>query len=125
MGNRLGRPAALLGALGVGALLPLSALQPALGAASSVPTFGNPTISGVQGTGFEQGATVDTGGSIYTSAPGSLSSTISYINRSFDDGQLFRWVAGAAQAFGKPLSCVGGGHSELGTDTAANTYVSE
>ena len=125
MGNRLGRPAALLGALAVGALLPLSALQPALGAASSVPTFGNPTISGVQGTGFEQGATVDPGGRIYTSAPGSLSSTISYINRSFDGGQTFKWVAGAAQPFGKPLSCVGGGDSELATDTAGNLYFSD
>jgi hypothetical protein len=103
----------------------LAVLQLTVGAASSVPTFGNPTISGVQGTGFEQGARVDPSGRIYTSAPGSLSSTISYINRSFDGGQTFKWVAGAAQPFGKPISCVGGGDSELATDTAGNLYFSD
>src|SRR5260370_41979091 len=47
------------------------------------------------------------------------------MNRSFDGGQPFRWVGGAAQPFGKPLSCVGGGDSELATDTAGNLYFSD
>src|SRR5712691_4099333 len=89
-------------------------------AAAGLPTFGNPTISGVQGTGFEQDLRIDRRGRLYTSAPGSLSSTISYINRSFDAGQTFKWVAGAAQPFGKPISCVGGGDSELATDSGNN-----
>src|SRR5207245_1646673 len=59
------------------------------------------------------------------SAPVSLSSTISYINRSFDAGQTFKWVAGAAQPFGKPITCVGGGDSELATDSGNNLYFAD
>jgi hypothetical protein len=90
-----------------------------------VPTFGNPTISGVQGTGFEQDLRIDRSGRVYTSAPGSLSSTISYLNRSFDGGQTFKWVAGATQPFGKLPTCVGGGDSELATDSANNLYFAD
>lgn len=97
----------------------------AAAAATGVPGFGNPTISGVQGTGFEQGVRLDSQGRVYTSAPGSLSSTISYINRSFDGGQTFKWVAGAVQPFGKPTTCVGGGDSELATDSANNLYFAD
>jgi hypothetical protein len=103
-----------------GAWIPISAA-----AAPAAPTFGNPTISGVQGTGFEQDLRIDRSGRVYTSAPGSLSSTISYINHSVDGGQTFKWVAGAVQPFGKPLSCVGGGDSELATDSANNLYFAD
>jgi hypothetical protein len=94
-------------------------------AATATPTFGNPTISGVQGTGFEQDLRIDRNGRVYTSAPGSLSSTISYINRSFDGGQTFKWVAGATQPTGKLPTCVGGGDSELATDSANNLYFAD
>ena len=67
MGNRLGRSAALLAAIAAASALVLAALQLTVAAASSVPTFGNPTINGVQGTGFEKGARVDPSGRVYTS----------------------------------------------------------
>jgi hypothetical protein len=98
---------------------------PAVEAAAPAITFGNPTISGVQGTGFEQGLRIDRSGNVYTSAPGSLSSTISYINRSFDRGQTFKWVSGAVQPFGKVPTCAGGGDSELATDSAGNLYFAD
>lgn len=109
-----------VGAAFSGATVPIAAAAPA-----AVPSFGNPTISGVQGTGFEQGLRIDRGGRVYTSAPGSLSSTISYINHSVDGGQTFKWVAGAVQPFGKPTTCVGGGDSELATDSANNVYFAD
>ena len=43
------------------------------------PTFGEPTVSGVQGNGFEQDVRLSPDGAIYTSAAASLSSTISHI----------------------------------------------
>src|SRR5437870_1385329 len=55
------------------------------------PTFGQPTISGIQGVGFEQDIRLDPRPSltntpdaraIYTSVPGSLSSDTSWIWRS-------------------------------------------
>ncbi|MHB8687164.1 MAG: hypothetical protein ACYDB4_08210 [Candidatus Dormibacteraceae bacterium] len=107
------------------AAIPGSMVPSAAAAASAVPAFGNPTISGVQGTGFEQDLRIDRSGRVYTSAPGSLSSTISYINHSVDGGQTFKWVAGAVQPFGKPTTCVGGGDSELATDSANNLYFAD
>ena len=125
MGLTFRRSAGLLGALALLASLTGKGAPVTASADSSIPTFGNPTISGIQGTGFEQDLRLDRSGRVYSSAPGSLSSTISYINRSLDGGQTFKWVAGAVQPFGKPISCVGGGDSELATDTANNLYFAD
>ncbi|HLB76939.1 MAG TPA: hypothetical protein VJO72_07885, partial [Candidatus Dormibacteraeota bacterium] len=46
-------------------------------AQAPLPSFGNPTISGIQGFGFEQDLRLDTHGRIYTSVPGSLGSNLS------------------------------------------------
>ena len=91
-------------------------------ASSGTPTFGEPTVSGVQGNGFEQDVRLSPDGTIYTSAPASLSSAISYIWRSLDGGKTFKWVPGIVQPVGKPPTCVGGGDSELATDSSNNLY---
>lgn len=116
---------AVAGGLAVMSVGPAGTAPLVVSAATSAPTFGNPTISGVQGTGFEQGLRVDSSGRVYTSSPGSLSSTVSYINRSLDGGQTFKWVPGAVQPAGKPPTCVGGGDSELATDSAGNLYFAD
>jgi hypothetical protein len=121
----LRRLVGLAGGLAIAASFSAAATPTVLSAASAVPTFGNPTISGVQGTGFEQGLRIDRSGRVYTSAPGSLSSTVSYINHSIDGGQTFKWVAGAVQPVGKPTTCTGGGDSELATDSANNLYFND
>ena len=125
MGSRWRRCLALAGGVAMAAALPGAWIPITAVAAAAAPTFGNPTISGVQGTGFEQDLRIDRHGRVYTSAPGSLSSTISYINHSVDGGQTFKWVAGAVQPFGKPTTCVGGGDSELATDSASNLYFAD
>ena len=125
MGSRWRRCVALAGGLAVAAALPGAWIPITAAAAAATPTFGNPTISGVQGTGFEQDLRIDRSGRVYTSAPGSLSSGTSFINHSVDGGQTFKWVAGAVQPVGKAPTCAGGGDSELATDSANNLYFAD
>jgi hypothetical protein len=122
------RPIAL--AIGLAAALGLlgpAGISPAADAAAkpSAPTFGRPAISGIQGNGFEQGGRLDTHGRIYTTAPASLSSTISFLWRSLDGGQTFKWVPGAAPLLGKLPTCVGGGDSEVAADSSDHVYLNE
>jgi hypothetical protein len=94
-------------------------------ASSPLPTFGNPTISGIQGYGFEQDLRLDTHGRVYTSAPGGLGSAISYLWRSLDGGQTFKWVPAARQPTGGLPMCNGGGDTELATDSADSLYMTD
>jgi hypothetical protein len=100
--------------------------HPSGDAPAAVPTFGEPTVSGVQGVGFEQGLRVSQDGTIYTTAPGSLSGGTSWIWRSIDHGRTFKWVPGSEHHDGKIITaCVGGGDSELATDSANNLYFND
>jgi len=101
---------------------PRTSTQMGVAASSPPPTFGVPVVSGVQGYGFEQDVRLDTKGTVYTSSPDSLSSTTSFLWRSFDRGQTFKLVPAATQPNGKLLSCPGGGDTELATDSANNLY---
>ncbi len=96
-------------------------------ASSTAPRFGRPTISGIAGTGFEQDLRLDPQGRVYTSVPESLSSTISNIWRSLDGGSTFKYIPASAPLTGKLTgSCpVGGGDTELATDTAGHLYFSD
>src|ERR1700736_6547409 len=91
--------------LGALLLLPTGRAQPVAAAAPSLPTFGNPTISGIQGWGFEQDLRLDTHGRVYTSVPGSLGSNISYAWRSINGGRSFKRIPAAAQPVGKLPMC--------------------
>ena len=107
-------------------LLPSVGQRSASTAAPPLPTFGNPTISGIQGFGFEQDLRLDTHGRVYTSVPGSLGSNISYVWRSLDGGQTFKWIPAATQPVGKLVPmCNGGGDTELGTDSADRLYIND
>jgi len=60
--------------------------------AASPPGFGEPTPAGVFGNGFETDLRLDYSGNnqtVYESAPDSLSSSISTVERSLDGGQTF------------------------------------
>ena len=91
------------------------------------PTFGQPTISGIQGVGFEQDLRLDptNPNRLYTSVPGSLSSDTSWIWRSEDGGRTFKWVPSATPKEGKPVICAGGGDTELAVDSAGNLYFND
>lgn len=113
----------------VGALAGVSAVASASPSAVRTTggiTFGEPTVSGVQGVGFEQGMRISRDGTFYTSAPGSLSGGTSWIWRSVDGGRTFKWVPSAEHHSGKlTTACVGGGDSELATDSANNLYFND
>ncbi len=90
-------------------------------------TFGQPTISGIQGVGFEQDIRLDptNASRVYTSVPGSLSSDTSWIWHSRDGGKTFKWVTASLPKTGKPNSCAGGGDTELAVDTGGNLYFND
>jgi hypothetical protein len=95
--------------------------------AQSPPTFGQPTISGIQGVGFEQDLRLDPSNPniVYTSVPGSLSSDTSWIWRSEDGGKTFKWVTAGITKTGKPNPCAGGGDTELAVDTGGSVYFND
>jgi hypothetical protein len=100
---------------GVKFTAPRPVVQGKLGSSVGNPiTFGQPTISGVQGNGFEQDLRLDLKNNlVYTSAPGALSSDTSWIWQSKDSGKTFKWIPAAAPQTGKAIACAGGGDTEL------------
>src|SRR5207245_780172 len=96
------------------------------------PTFGQPTISGIQGVGFEQDIRLDptNPNRVYTSVPGALSSDTSWIWRTGAGGQPFKWVVAGIAKVGKVgvlslPACAGGGDTELAVDTGGNLYFND
>jgi hypothetical protein len=122
------RTALLAGAIPVSLGLAFAAGGPNANAqAAGPPTFGQPTISGIQGVGFEQDLRLDptNANRLYTSVPGSLSSDTSWIWHSEDAGKTFKWVSAATPTEGKPTSCGGGGDTELAVDSAGHLYFND
>ena len=116
---------ALLAVLSLAAPGPAS--KPSLAVALTPPTFGQPIISGIGGTGFEQDLRLDPSNAsrVYTSAPGTASADTSWIWRSLDTGKTFKWVPGATALEGKVTTCHGGGDTELGVDSAGHLYFND
>ena len=95
------------------------------GAASSLPTFGRPTIVGVQAGGnSEPGLRIDTHGRIYVDSPVWPHSAVW---RSLDGGATFKWIPAAAARTGRLPTCQQptGGDSEIATDPADRLYFSD
>ena len=88
-----------------------------LAASGGAPTFGQPTMSGVGGFGFEADLRLDPSdpNKIYTS----------WIWRSLDGGKTFKWVPAALPLQGKVTSCHGGGDTELAVDPAGRLYFND
>ena len=119
----MSRRLALLGALGAAAVAPVShGLQAqAAVAPPPAPTFSTPTVSGIQGLGYEQDLRYDSVKNVYyTSVPDAVGGGPSFLWRSLDGGLSFKWVPAATAQQGKLPGCVGGGDTELATDTAGN-----
>ena len=120
-------------ACAIGAALAVALLAATLGSPraqavqTAPPTFGQPTISGIQGVGFEQDLRLDptNPNRAYTSVPGSLSSDTSWIWHSEDAGKTFKWVTSSTPKEGKVNPCAGGGDTELAVDTGGNLYFND
>jgi Ca2+-binding RTX toxin-like protein len=93
--------------------------------ATGPTTFGNPTISGIQGYGFEPDLRIDSKDRVYTSSPNSLGSGTSWLWRSLDHGKTFKWVPASAPLQGKLPGCVGGGDTELAVDSGDHLYFND
>src|SRR5258708_25315753 len=95
-------------------------------------SFGQPTISGIQGVGFEEDIRLDPTNAqrVYMSVPGSLSSDTSWIWHSEDGGKTFKWVTAGIAKEGKvgvasvPM-CIGGGGTHTPPSTAWKTYLND
>src|SRR4051794_31788644 len=85
------------------------------GATPAGPTFGTPAVVNPWLPGNEPDVAVDKSASgkglLYTSWPNGFSTTISYINRSNDAGRSFHPTE--ANILGKPITCAGGGDTDL------------
>jgi hypothetical protein len=94
---------------------------------ASAPTFGQPTIAGIGGWGFEADLRLDPSNPnrLYMSAPDSANSNTSFIWRSLDGGKTFKWVPNAAPLGGKVTTCPGGGDTELAVDPAGRLYFND
>jgi hypothetical protein len=133
--RRFLRRSALIGIVASLGLLLARGGTPAHAVTSPTPTFGQPTISGIQGVGFEQDIRLDptNANRVYTSAPGSLSSDTTWIWHSTDGGKTFKWIPAATPAEGTAVStdgkvnpsCAGGGDSELAVDGAGHLYFAD
>jgi hypothetical protein len=108
------------------AIIGPTALRSAPARADSLPSFGRPVISGINGWGFEPNLRIDTHGRRYMSVPNTASSGYSFIWRSLDGGSTWKWVPAATPLTGKiSTTCVGGGDTELATDSADNLYFND
>jgi hypothetical protein len=91
-----------------------------------LPTFGRPTIGGIQafsgGTGLEPSLRIDTSGRVYATAPPG-----SHLWRSLDEGESFKWVPGADPKLGHPPTCdkPTEGDNDIVTDSADRLYFSD
>ena len=94
---------------------------------TGLPTFGQPTIAGVGGFGFEADLRLDPTDPtrIYESVPGTGGADTSWIWRSLDGGKTFKWVPAAAPLNGKATACVGGGDTELAVDPKGRLYFND
>ena len=114
-----------LGLISAGLTILVARAGPPAHAVSPPVTFGQPTISGIGGVGFEEDVRVDTSGRVYTSVPGALSSDTSWVWHSLDGGKTFKWVVDAVALEGKVTACFGGGDTETGVDSAGHLYFAD
>ena len=84
--------AARLGLLGLVLLVLVARAASPVRAVPGSPTFGQPTISGIQAFGFEQNIRLDAThpNRVYTSVPGSGPTVTSWIWHSEDGGRTFK-----------------------------------
>jgi hypothetical protein len=96
----------------------------AAGGASTGIGFSHAVVVDEQRPGFEPDVKVDSNGVIYSSVPFGFSTTESFVWASDDHGNSYQFVPGTI-GLGKPLTCVGGGDTDLYLDSRNALYFSD
>ena len=86
--------------------------------------FSHEVVVDEQRSGFEPDILVDSKDRMYTSVPNGSSQGTSFVWVSSDHGKTFRLVPGSV-LHGKPVTCVGGGDTELQLDKHDNLFLSD
>ncbi|HVV77661.1 MAG TPA: hypothetical protein VHC43_16700 [Mycobacteriales bacterium] len=139
--NRTARLMAGLGAgcLGMAALVPAATAAaqttPATQSAATAPVptsalprdamrFSHEVVVDEQRNGFEPDILIDSHDRMYTSVPNGSSQGTSFVWTSTDHGKSFHLVPGSV-LHGKPVTCIGGGDTELQLDKSNNLFLSD
>ncbi|HVT22617.1 MAG TPA: hypothetical protein VHE57_14650 [Mycobacteriales bacterium] len=142
--NRGARALGGLGAccLGLATMVPITAatasphaarLQPKTAAASATESarlprgamrFSHEVVVDEQRSGFEPDVLIDSHDRMYTSVPNGSTQGTSYVWTSSDHGKSFHLVPGSI-LHGKPVTCIGGGDTELQLDKSDNVFLSD
>jgi hypothetical protein len=86
--------------------------------------FSHAVVVDEQRPGFEPDVKVDSSGVVYSSVPFGFSTTQSFVWASHDHGNSYQFVPGIVGA-GKPLTCAGGGDTDLFLDSSNALYFSD
>ena len=114
--------AVALTAAGAGAVVHRIA-RVAAGAPSAI-AFSHGVVVDEQRPGFEPDVKVDSQGQVYTSVPYGFSTTESFVWSSRDRGNSYQFVPGTLGP-GKPVTCAGGGDTDLFVDAKDALYFSD
>jgi hypothetical protein len=99
---------------------------PARASAAAPIKFSHAVIVDEQRPGFEPDVKVDSKDVTYSSVPNGFSTTISYVWFSHDHGNSYLPISGSLGAgIAKPLTCIGGGDSDLYLDPHNALYFSD
>ncbi|HEX8098915.1 MAG TPA: sialidase family protein, partial [Actinomycetota bacterium] len=94
-------------------------------------TFAHPTMAGINGDGFEMDLRADptTPSTMYAGVPGASSANVSWLWKTTDTGQTWKWVQASQPLTGKIQGttppCIGGGDTEIAVDKSHRIYFND
>jgi hypothetical protein len=108
-----------------GAAVGMPTTKAAAQASPPAITFSHGVVVDQQRPGFEPDVKVAPNGAIYSSLPFGFSTTASYVWSSQDNGSTYQLTPGNAPPQGKPITCAGGGDTDLQVDPSGQLYFSD
>jgi hypothetical protein len=103
----------------------ISGTATAHAAAAPAMSFSRMVVVDQQRPGFEPDLKMAPDGTFYSSVPFGFSTTSSFVWASHDHSNSYQLTPGSAQGTGKPLTCFGGGDTDLLVDPGGELYFSD